>query len=68
VWFVVTDGDATHRAAGHKLFLKNSISSESALYGILFNIPGLNTFTGDAKIMLDFDTKHIIKCKCFFET
>ncbi|KAG1882382.1 hypothetical protein F4604DRAFT_1879480 [Suillus subluteus] len=63
VWSVATDGDATHRAAGHRLFLKNPLSSESPLYGILSNMPGLNTFTGDDEITLDFDTKHIIKRK-----
>ncbi|KAG1847481.1 hypothetical protein C8R48DRAFT_615602, partial [Suillus tomentosus] len=63
VWSVATDGDATRRAAGHRLFLKNPLSSESPLYGILSNMPGLNTFTGDDEITLDFDTKHIIKRK-----
>lgn len=47
VWSVATDGDDTRRAVGHKLFLKNPLSSESPLYGILLNMPGINTFTGD---------------------
>ncbi|KAG0701125.1 hypothetical protein DFH29DRAFT_1000528 [Suillus ampliporus] len=46
VWSFATDGDATRRAAGHRLFLKNPLSMHSPLYGILSNMPGLNTFTG----------------------
>jgi len=65
VWSFATDGDATHRAAGHKLFLKKPLLSESHLYGILSNMPGLNTMTGDAEVTLDFDFKHIFKCKFF---
>ncbi|KAG1763978.1 hypothetical protein EV702DRAFT_1182661 [Suillus placidus] len=64
VWSVATDCDAIRRAAGHKLFLKNPLSSKSPLYGILSNMPGLNTFTGNGEITLDFDTKHIIKRYC----
>ncbi|KAG1784491.1 uncharacterized protein HD556DRAFT_1451724 [Suillus plorans] len=64
VWSFATDGDATRRAAGHKLFLKKPLSSESHLYSILSNMPGLNTMTGDAEVMLDFDFKHIFKRFC----
>ncbi|KAG2158373.1 uncharacterized protein EDB93DRAFT_1238125 [Suillus bovinus] len=59
-----TDGDATCHAAGHKIFLKKPLSLESQLYSILSNMPGLNTMTGDAEVMLDFDFKHIFKCFC----
>ncbi|KAG1721835.1 hypothetical protein EDB19DRAFT_1898261 [Suillus lakei] len=64
VWSFATDGDATRCAAGHKLFLKKPLSPESQLYGILNNMPGLNTMTGDAEVTLDFDFKHIFKCFC----
>ncbi|KAG1725128.1 hypothetical protein EDB19DRAFT_1897825 [Suillus lakei] len=64
VWSFVTDGDATRRAAGHKLFLKKPLSPESQLYSILNNMPGLNTMTGDAEVTLDFDFKHIFKRFC----
>ncbi|KAG1751967.1 hypothetical protein EDD22DRAFT_850668 [Suillus occidentalis] len=64
VWSFATDGDATRRAAGHRLFLKNPLSPDSELYGILGNMPGLNTMTGDAEVTLDFDFKHIFKRFC----
>ncbi|KAG1841139.1 hypothetical protein DFJ58DRAFT_732592 [Suillus subalutaceus] len=64
VWSFATDGDATRCAAGHRLFLRNPLSSDSELYGILGNMPGLNTMTGDAEVTLDFDFKHIFKRFC----
>lgn len=68
IWSFATDGDATRRAAGHKLFLKTSLSEDSPLYGSLINLAGLNLFTGDGEVTLDFDFKHIFKCKCSFST
>ncbi|KAG2340566.1 hypothetical protein BDR05DRAFT_977284 [Suillus weaverae] len=64
VWSFATDRDATQCAAGHQLFLRNALSPDSELYGILGNMPGLNTMTGDAKVTLDFDFKHIFKRFC----
>ncbi|KAG2336335.1 hypothetical protein BDR05DRAFT_896867, partial [Suillus weaverae] len=61
-WSFVTDGDATRRAAGHKLFIKMPLAPDSPLYGTLINIPGLNLFTGAGEMTLDFDFKHIFKC------
>ncbi|KAG2340486.1 hypothetical protein BDR05DRAFT_977325 [Suillus weaverae] len=58
IFSIATDGDLTHRAAGHHMFLK--------LYGTLSYMPGLNLATGDDKITLDFDYKHIFKHKSFF--
>ncbi|KAG1837066.1 hypothetical protein C8R48DRAFT_623007 [Suillus tomentosus] len=66
VWSFATDGDATRRAAGHRLFVKKPLSSNSPLYATLSDMPGLNTLTGDNKVMLDFNFKHIFKCEfCF---
>ncbi|KAG1863503.1 hypothetical protein C8R48DRAFT_560697, partial [Suillus tomentosus] len=61
IWSFATDGDATRRAAGHKLFVKNMLNQESPLYGTLINMLGLNLFTGDGEVTLDFDYKHILK-------
>ncbi|KAG1813664.1 uncharacterized protein BJ212DRAFT_1482561 [Suillus subaureus] len=61
VWSVATDGDATHHTAGHRLFVKSPLSESSDLYGTLINMLGLNLFTGDNEVMLDFDFKHIFK-------
>ncbi|KIK32417.1 hypothetical protein CY34DRAFT_55944, partial [Suillus luteus UH-Slu-Lm8-n1] len=64
LWSFATDGDATRRAAGHRLFLKTPLSTDSQLYGVLSNMPGLNTLTGDGEVTLDFDFKHIFKRIC----
>ncbi|KAG2128422.1 hypothetical protein BD769DRAFT_1667537 [Suillus cothurnatus] len=64
IWSLATDGDATQRAAGHKLFIKTLLPQDSPLFGTLINMLGLNLFTGDNKVMLDFDFKHIFKCIC----
>ncbi|KAG1861685.1 hypothetical protein F4604DRAFT_1929762 [Suillus subluteus] len=64
VWSLATDGDATRCAAGHKLFLKIPLPQDSPLFGTLINMPGLNLFTGDNEVRLDFDFKHIFKCIC----
>ncbi|KAG1862950.1 hypothetical protein C8R48DRAFT_748149 [Suillus tomentosus] len=64
VWSVATDGDATRHAAGHRLFVKSPLSEGSDLYGTLINMPGLNLFTGNSEVTLDFDFKHIFKRIC----
>lgn len=66
VWSFAMDGDATRRAAGHKIFVKKPLSLDSPLYAALSDMPSLNTLTGDNEVMLDFDFKHIFKRKCFF--
>ncbi|KAG1798230.1 uncharacterized protein HD556DRAFT_1440566 [Suillus plorans] len=45
VWSFAMDGDATRRAAGHRLFVKKPLSSNSPLYATLSDMPGLNTVT-----------------------
>ncbi|KAG0700353.1 hypothetical protein DFH29DRAFT_807752 [Suillus ampliporus] len=64
IWSFATDGDVTRHAAGHKLFLKTPLSEDSPLYGLLVNLAGLNLFTGDGEVTLDFDFKHIFKRIC----
>ncbi|TFY75215.1 hypothetical protein EWM64_g8800 [Hericium alpestre] len=64
IWSVATDGDSTRRACGFKMFLKNELSPSSPLYGTLYNMPGLNLYTGDDEMTLDFDYKHIFKRIC----
>ncbi|KAG2049242.1 hypothetical protein BDR06DRAFT_984500 [Suillus hirtellus] len=63
VWSVATDSDATRCAAGHRLFVKSPLSESLDLYGTLINMLGLNLFTGNNEVMLDFDFKHIFKHK-----
>ncbi|KAG1818098.1 uncharacterized protein BJ212DRAFT_1298942 [Suillus subaureus] len=49
-------------ASGYKLFIKNTLSLDSQIYGIFTNIPGMNALTRGGEITLDFDLKHILKC------
>lgn len=63
IWSFATDGDATRCKAGHKVFLQTKISITSPLYGLLANMPGLNLYTGNGYVTLDFDYKHIFKSK-----
>jgi hypothetical protein len=65
IWSLATDGDATQCAASHKLFIKTLLPQDSPLFGTLINMLGLNLFTGDNKVMLDFNFKHIFKRKFF---
>ncbi|KIN93961.1 hypothetical protein M404DRAFT_169661, partial [Pisolithus tinctorius Marx 270] len=64
LWSVATDGDALRHKAGHKLFVKNKIPISSDLFRILSNLPGLNMFTGNDMVTLDFDFKHVFKRFC----
>ncbi|KAH9940250.1 hypothetical protein B0H21DRAFT_872024, partial [Amylocystis lapponica] len=64
IWSIATDGDATRRAAGYKLLVKNPLDSTSNLYGILSNLLGLNLYTGDHDRTLDFDWRHLMKRFC----
>jgi hypothetical protein len=68
IWSLATDGDATRRAAGHKLFVKIPLPMESPLYGTLSNMPGLNLCTGENEVTLDFDFKHVFKRMSFFDS
>ncbi|KAH7918867.1 hypothetical protein BV22DRAFT_1023900, partial [Leucogyrophana mollusca] len=61
LWSFATDGDATRRAAGYKVFVKTELPRTSQLYGCLGNMPGLNLYTGHDEVTLDFDFKHIFK-------
>jgi len=63
LWSLATDGDATCHKAGHRVFLKKRLPIMSPLYGVLSNLPGMNLYTGEEDVTLDFDYKHIIKCE-----
>ena len=63
LWSFATDGDATRRKAGHRFFVKKQLPITSSLYGTLSNLPGLNLYTSDGGMTLDFDYKHIFKCE-----
>ncbi|KAG1882133.1 hypothetical protein F4604DRAFT_1921847 [Suillus subluteus] len=58
------NGDSTQRVAGHQLFLKTELSVTFKLYGTLSHMWGLILATGEGKITLDFNYKHIFKRWC----
>ncbi|KIJ09541.1 hypothetical protein PAXINDRAFT_87327, partial [Paxillus involutus ATCC 200175] len=65
LWSFATDGDATRRKSGHKVFMSTKLTPSSPLYGILSDLPGLNLHAGPHEMTLDFDYKHILKHKSF---
>lgn len=63
LWSIATDGDATRYKACHCLLVREKLTIDHAVYGILSNLPGLNLYTGPLLVTLDPDFKHNIKCK-----
>ena len=61
LWSFATDGDATHRKVGHRVFMATKLTPSSPLYSILSDLVGLNLYTGPHDTTLDFDYKHLIK-------
>lgn len=61
LWSVATDGDSTRRKAGYALFVRQRLSQSSPYHSTLIRILGLNLYTGEGDITLDFDWKHIDK-------
>ncbi|KAK7055703.1 hypothetical protein R3P38DRAFT_2499266, partial [Favolaschia claudopus] len=62
---LASDGDGTRRAAlylvcMHKLLL---LGPDDPLYEFLRDLPGLNLYTGEGGITMDFDPKHLFKRK-----
>lgn len=61
LWSIATDGDATRRKAGYGLFVKKPLAPSSPTHATLSQCDGLNLFTGDGEVTLDFDWKHVDK-------
>lgn len=61
IFSVASDGDATRRKVLYELFMKHELDPASELYAKLSILAGLNLFTGDADVTMDFDLKHILK-------
>ena len=61
LWSFATDGDATRRKAGHKVFMSSKLAPSSPLFCILSDLPGLNLNVGPHEMTLDFDYKHLLK-------
>ncbi|THH06902.1 hypothetical protein EW146_g9475, partial [Bondarzewia mesenterica] len=64
IWSVASDGDATRRAAFYDLLMRKEQDQMTELGEIVMRLPGLNRFTGDNDVTMDFDPKHIFKRIC----
>ncbi|KAF8176879.1 hypothetical protein K438DRAFT_1978919 [Mycena galopus ATCC 62051] len=66
IWSWATDGDMIQHVAGYETFLSQKLQSTGSsrrIYGTLAAMTGLNLWTGPDDVTLDFDFKHIFKCK-----
>lgn len=61
LWSVATDGDATRRKAGYRLFVTKLLPSSSPIYPTMSKLLGINLLTGEGEVTLDFDWKHVDK-------
>ncbi|KZP08632.1 hypothetical protein FIBSPDRAFT_761107, partial [Athelia psychrophila] len=64
IWSVATDGDATQRAALHRILMIKTLDLDGPLYEVLGKLPGLNLECGDDDETADSDPKHIFKRLC----
>lgn len=58
---LATDGDSTYRKAKRTICMKKPLDPNSALGRILYQLPGLNCFTGKDSLTATCDPKHVIK-------
>jgi len=63
IWSCASDGASTRRAAFYDILMKHRLDEAGELYEKLGNLPGLNLYTGEDGITMDFDFKHIFKRK-----
>lgn len=66
IWSVATDGDATRRAALHKILMMRTLDRDGPLYEVLGKLAGLNLECGEDDETADSDPKHIFKSTFFF--
>jgi hypothetical protein len=58
---IASDGDGRRRAALYLICMHKHLGPNDPLYEFLSDLPGLNLFTGDGGITMDFDYKHLFK-------
>ncbi|KAL0060399.1 hypothetical protein AAF712_012814 [Marasmius tenuissimus] len=63
IWFVASDGDSKRRGALYTICMTHKLSEGSPLYEILVPLTGLNKWTSEDGITMDFDFKHLFKHK-----
>ncbi|KAJ7503915.1 hypothetical protein B0H11DRAFT_2352833 [Mycena galericulata] len=60
---LASDGEARRRAALYLVCMHKEVKEGDPLFEFL-DLPGLNLFTGDSTITMDFDYKHLFKRLC----
>ncbi|KAF9789380.1 hypothetical protein BJ322DRAFT_1001025, partial [Thelephora terrestris] len=63
IWSIATDGESTMRMSRFILCMSRALATTSLLYPLLQNLTGLNLFTGENKVMMTCDPKHVFKRK-----
>ncbi|KAJ7439531.1 hypothetical protein B0H11DRAFT_2355829 [Mycena galericulata] len=60
---LASDGDSRRRAALYLVYMHKELKLKEGdpLFEFLLDLPGLNLFTGDSTITMDFDYKHLFK-------
>ncbi|KAJ7720806.1 hypothetical protein B0H16DRAFT_1335823 [Mycena metata] len=61
---IASDRDPTRKAALYLVCMHRSLGVNDPLYKFLMNLPGLNLFTGNDFVTMDFDYKHLFKRLC----
>ncbi|KAJ7620027.1 hypothetical protein B0H17DRAFT_1340775 [Mycena rosella] len=61
---VASDGDARRRAALYLVCMHRELPRDDPLYPFLSELAGLNRYTGDGGLTMDFDYKHLFKRLC----
>ncbi|KIJ34835.1 hypothetical protein M422DRAFT_181592, partial [Sphaerobolus stellatus SS14] len=63
IWSVASDGDATRQKTFHLMLMSETIKPGEALWDELGALKLFNLQTGPKAVTMDFDFKHIFKCK-----
>jgi len=58
---VASDGESSFQTARFLLCMKSPLDPQSSMGKILYNLPGMNYYTGDYGILGTCDPKHVIK-------
>ncbi|KAJ7699599.1 hypothetical protein B0H17DRAFT_1129209 [Mycena rosella] len=61
---VASDGDARRRAALYLVCMHRELPREDPLYPFLSELAGLNRYTGDGGLTMDFDYRNLFKRLC----
>ncbi|KAJ6552515.1 hypothetical protein B0H10DRAFT_2242119 [Mycena sp. CBHHK59/15] len=61
---IASDGDGTRRAALYLVCMHKKLGRDDPLYEFLSELSGLNLYTGNDGLTMDFDYKHLFKRLC----